>query len=542
MTPTSRAELHISGMSCADCALSVKRALEAAGRRDVDVDWQSGRATVTTDGTTPRQLAHPLDGSQYRVERIAEPGTPAGTDAGSFGYDLAVIGSGGGAFSAAITARRQNRSVVMVEAGTFGGTCVNVGCIPSKALLAAAEARHRAGDARFPGVITEAGPVDFRALIDGKREIVDGMRQHKYVDLANEYEIDRVEGHARFVEGPALEVDGRRITATHYVVATGAEPQIPDIPGLADAGYLTSTTAMELEALPASMLVLGGGYVAMEMAQLFSRIGSEVTVLVRSQLARREEPEVADAIRDAFAAEGIRVIEGVSPSEVQRDGEGIVALVAGTELRAEQVLVATGRRPRTRGLGLDAVGVDTGPGGEILVDADMSTSNPRIWAAGDVTGHPQFVYVAAKQAALAVENAFEQAGRRLDYSALPRITFTSPTIASAGITEAEAHEQGIDCECRVLALDDVPRAIVSRNNRGVVKLVAERTSGRLLGVHLVAEGAGDAILAGVYAIDARRTVADLADAWDPYLTIGEAIHLAAVSFTRDPSKLSCCAA
>jgi mercuric reductase len=186
--------------------------------------------------------------------------------------------------------------------------------------------------------------------------------------------------------------------------------------------------------------------------------------------------------------------------------------------------------------------VQVGPEEEILVDADMSTNNPRIWAAGDVTGHPQFVYVAAKQGAIAVENAFEHAGRRIDYSAMPRITFTAPTIASAGITEAEAHEQGVECECRVLDLDNVPRAIVSRNTHGLVKLVAERDSGRVLGVHLLAEGAGDAILAGVYAIETERTIDDLANSWNPYLTIGEAIHLAALSFTRDPSRLSCCAA
>lgn len=457
-------------------------------------------------------------------------------------YDLAVVGSGGGAFAAAIAARRRDLSVVMVEAGPFGGTCVNVGCIPSKALLAAAEARRRAGESRFPGLRTEAGPVDFPALVAGKREIVEGMRQRKYVDLAEEYAIERVEGRARFVEGPAVEVDDRRIEAAHYLVATGSQPAIPDIPGLADSGYLTSATAMELDRLPTSLLVLGGGYVAMEMAQLFAHLGTEVTMLVRSQLARREEPELADGMRAAFRAEGIRVIEGLSPSEVHRDGKGIVAAAAGTEFRGERLLVATGRRPRTHGLGLETAGVQLGPDGEAVVDADMSTGNPRVWAAGDVTGHPQFVYVAAKQGALAVENAFERTGRRVDYSALPRITFTNPTIASAGITEAQAHEQGIDCECRVLGLEDVPRAIVSRNTGGVVKLVAERETGRVLGVHLLAEGAGDAILAGVYAIDGRRTVADMANAWDPYLTIGEAIHLAAVAFTRDPSKLSCCAA
>jgi mercuric reductase len=457
-----------------------------------------------------------------------------------FDYDLAIVGSGGGAFAAAIAARRRGLRVVMIDRGTIGGTCVNAGCIPSKALLAAAEARHRAGERRFPGIATEAGPVDFRALIAGKREIVEGLRASKYLDLAEEHGIELVEGGARFVEGPALEVDGRRVEAAHYLVATGSEPHVPDIPGLRGGRYLTSTTAMELDHLPSSMIVLGGGYVAMEQAQLFAHLGTQVTMLVRSELARREEPEIAEGIRDAFLGEGIDVVEGVQVTAV-RDGE-VIAVAGEREYRAEHLLVATGRRPRAEGLGLEAVGVRLGAGGEVVVADDMSTANPRVWAAGDVTGHPQFVYVAAKHGALMVENAFDRAGRRVDYSALPRVTFTSPTIASAGITEAEALERGLECECSVLGLETVPRAIVSRNTRGVVKLVAERDSGRLLGVHLLAEGAGDAILAGVYAIEARRTVADMAGDWDPYLTIGEAIHLAALAFTRDPSMLSCCAA
>jgi mercuric reductase len=457
-------------------------------------------------------------------------------------YDLAIVGSGGGAFAAAIAARRKGLQVVMIERHTVGGTCVNVGCIPSKALLAAAEARHRARLSRFPGISTEAGPVDVAALIADKREIVETLRDEKYVELAAEYGFELLHGDATFVDGPALEVDGRPVEAAHYLVATGAKPRIPDIPGLADSGYLTSTTAMELDHLPESMLVIGGGYVAVEQAQLFAHLGTRVTVLVRSRLARREEPEIAAAIRKVFASDDIAVIEHTVPTKVHRDGSEVVVRADGRELRADELLVATGRRPRTDGLGLHAVGAQVGPGEEILVDSDMSTGNPRIWAAGDVTGHPQYVYVAAKQGAIAVENAFEHAGRRIDYSALPRITFTTPTIASAGLTEAEAHERGLDCDFRVLDLRNVPRAIVSRNTHGVVKLVAERDSGRVLGVHLLAEGAGDAILAGVYAIEAERTIEDLADSWSPYLTIGEAIHLAALSFTRDPSRLSCCAA
>jgi len=457
-------------------------------------------------------------------------------------YDLAIVGSGGGAFSAAIAARRRELRVVMVESGTVGGTCVNVGCIPSKALLAAAETRHRAGQERFPGIRTEAGQVDFAALVAGKGEIVDGLRQEKYLDLAAEYDIELLDGNARFTEGPALEVDGRGIEAAHYLVATGAEPAIPNIPGLPDSGYLTSTTAMELDHLPESLIVIGGGYVAMEQAQLFAHLGTQVTMLVCSKLARTEEPEVSETIREAFEADGITVHEGLMPERVLRDGDGAVVSVGGRDLRAEHVLVATGRRPRTEGLGLEAVGVELGEGGEVIVDDRLSTSNPRVWGAGDVTGHPQFVYVAAKHGALVVENAFEGADKRIDYGALSRITFTNPTIASAGLTEAQALERGIECSCRTLSLEHVPRAIVSRNTRGLVKIVAERESGRIVGVHIIGDGAGDVILAGSLAVQTGMTVEQLASGWNPYLTLGEGLYLAAQSFTRDPGKLSCCAA
>ncbi len=457
-------------------------------------------------------------------------------------FDLAIVGSGAGAFAAAIAARQRDLRVVMIERATVGGTCVNVGCIPSKALLAAAQGRWDAVRARFPGVRTTAGPVDLPAVIAAKDEIVESLRQEKYVDLAADYGFEVIAGEARFVSGPALEVDGRRIAAAHYLIATGAVPHVPDIPGLRESGYLTSTTAMAVDRLPASLLVVGGGYVALEQAQLFAHLGSRVTVLVRSSLARGEEPEVADAVRAAFLEDGIDVVEGAAPSAVRRDGDHVVVTAGTREWRADQVLVATGRRPRTGGLGLDSVGVEVGAAGEVVVGADLRTSNPRIWAAGDVTGHPQFVYVAARHGAMVVDNAFGDAGRTLDYTALPRITFTSPTLASAGLTVAQARDAGHDVDSRALDLASVPRAIVSRTTRGLVKLVAERASGRILGVHLVGEGAGDVILAGIYAIDNRMTVDQMAASWNPYLTLGEAVHLAAQSFTRDPSRLSCCAA
>ncbi len=535
-------ELEISGMTCAACARHVAEALREAGADEVAVDWRSGRARVEPDGAQASELGRALDGTKYQVVRVLESDRRGPGSDGDYEYDLAIVGSGGGAFAAAIAARRRDLRVVMVERGVVGGTCVNTGCIPSKALLAAAESRHHAIAHNFPGVPTSAGSADMAQLVDSKDELVTGLRHSKYIDLADEYGFEIVEGNARFVDGPALDVNGRRLEAAQYLVATGAQAAIPDLPGLAEAGYLTSTTAMELRELPQSLIVIGGGYVAMEQAQLFAHLGTTVTMLVRSVLARGEEPEISEAIRDAFVDEGIDVREGVVPDAVWRDGRHVVVSTAGQELVADHVLVATGRRPSTDNLGLSEVGVGVRMDGAIVVDDDLSTSNPRIWAAGDVTGHPQFVYVAAKHGALVVENAFDGAGRRIEYGALPRITFTNPTIASAGITEAQAQARGMDVSSRTLDLQHVPRALVSRATRGLVKVVADSETGRIVGVHIVGDGAGDVILAGSLAIQAGMTVEQLAAGWNPYLTLGEGLYLAAQSFSRDPSKLSCCAA
>ncbi|SFQ71506.1 mercuric reductase [Amycolatopsis arida] len=467
-------------------------------------------------------------------------------------YDLAVIGSGAGGFAAAIAARTRGRTVVMIERGTVGGTCVNTGCVPSKALLAAAEARQVSLVDRFPGLDVAPFGVDLPRLLGAKRDLVGALRAEKYTDLAAEYGWDIVAGSARFdTEGldPVLRVDltaggSRTVTAEHYLIATGSTPEVPPIEGLAESGYLTSTTAMELDTLPASMLVVGGNAVGLEQAQLWHRLGVDVTVVeVADRLAPTEEPEVSAAVREAFTREGIRVVTDADLTRVEADPTGYRATLAGTssQPRAERLLMATGRRPVTAGLNLAAVGVKTGPRDAVVVDGHLRTGNPRIWAAGDVTGHPQLVYVAGAHGTLVVDNAFADARRVLDYHHLPRVTFTSPAIAAAGLTEAQAVERGHRCECRVLPLEHVPRALVNRDTLGLVKLVADRDTGRLLGAHTVADGAGEMIATAVYALAHRMTVHQMAELWCPYLTMAEGIKLAAQTFTRDPATLSCCA-
>ncbi len=459
------------------------------------------------------------------------------------GHDLAIIGSGGAGFAAAIAASRRGLRVVMVERSTIGGTCVNVGCIPSKALLAAAEARHVGVEDRFPGIATSAGPTDFAALIAGKAGIVTALREERYEDLATDYGWEVRRGDARFVAGPALEVGGERIEAAHYLVATGAAPSVPAVPGLAGTGYLTSTSALGLDELPGSLIVVGGSSVGLEMGQGFARLGSSVTLVEKSdRLAPGEEPEISEVITGVLADEGVEIWTSASLTGVSReDGEVVARVADARELRADAILMATGRRPVTAGLGLESVGVETGPLGEVVVDAGLRSTNPRIWAAGDVTGAAQFVYVAGAHGTMVVDNAFGGAGREVDYSHLPRVTFTSPNLAAVGLTDAQAADAGIDCRCRVLPLSYLPRAIVNRDTRGVVKIVAEVGTGKVVGIHMAAANAGEAILAATYALAAGMTTDQIASTWAPYLTMAEGIRLAALSFRTDVAELSCCA-
>ena len=537
------ASIHVAveGLTYEHCETSLTAALRDAGATAVEADFRRGRASADFDGD-PNALADAISQAGYIAGHIEnEPAEIVSTITGALegDYDLAVIGSGGAAFAAAIRATNLGARVVVIERAAVGGTCVNVGCVPSKTLLAGADAFHTAGSHPFAGLPTTARSPDLAALVAQKDELVAQLRQTKYVDVAAAYGFDILHGEARFVDPDTLGVGGQRLRAAWYLVATGSEPKVPDLPGLAEADYLTSTTAMELTRVPARVVTIGGGFVGMEQSQLLARLGAEVTVVGR--LAPRAEPELAAWMGRVFADEGIAVLAQRAVA-VARDGAGTVVITAdGTRLVADAILVAAGRDAQVADLDLDAAGVKLDHDGFVAVDDELRTSNPRVFAAGDVTGAHQYVYVAAAQGNLAAENALTDAHRRMDYAGLPSVIFTDPALASAGLTEAEARAAGLDVATRVLELENVPRALANRDTRGAIKLVADAVTGKVLGVHVVAEGAGDMILAGVYAIKFGLTVEDLATTWAPYLTMSEGLKLVAQSFKGDVKKLSCCA-
>ena len=455
-------------------------------------------------------------------------------------FDLAIIGTGGAAFSAAIRAHELGADrIALIEQGTLGGTCVNVGCVPSKTLLAAARVTDVSRHHSFVGVPHADGLVDLAALVGQKDELVAEMRQGKYLDLANLYGFDLIEGQARFHSTDEVLVGDRSIRADRFIVATGAEPALPTIDGLNDVPVLTSASAMELTELPEQLLVIGGGFVGLEQAQMFRRLGAEVTLVGR--IAPHAEPELAGMLADALRAGGIDVHAGRATRVRTQANQIIVETGHGARLAGSHLLVATGRRPRTTELDLPAAGIDVDDRGRIITDPQQRTTNSIVYAAGDVTAAHQFVYLAAAQGAIAAENAITDQGSTVDLAGLPQVIFTDPQLASAGLTEAQAHVQGWDTDSRVLPLDKVPRAVVEHDTRGAIKIVADKHTHRVLGIHALAANAGDLMLAATYAIRSQMTVEDIALTWAPYLTYAEGIRLTARSFDHDVERLSCCA-
>jgi len=461
-----------------------------------------------------------------------------------------VIGAGSAGFSAAIRAAELGARVALLGHGTIGGTCVNTGCVPSKTLIRATDIVHQTATAKyFAGLAGGAAVENWADLVAQKDELVAAMRGEKYLKLLPAYDrIAYLEGAARLAPG-GVTFDGRSIAAPRVVIATGAGIHVPPIPGLDRVPYLTSETAMALTALPESMIVIGGGYIGCELGQMFARAGVKVTIMCRSRLLPEGEPEISAALADCLRDDGIDVRTGVAYGGVTHGvvaGSRDIAVTftgggAPETVHAETVMVAAGRRPNTDGLGLGEAGVSMTADGGIAVDGEMRTTAPGIFAAGDVTGRDMYVYMAAYAGKIAAENALGGDARRYDNAAMPGVTFTDPQVAHVGLTEAAAREAGMVPKILVLRLSSLPRAIAARDTRGLIKLVADRASDRLLGAHLLAPEAGDAVQTAAMALKAGMTAGELAATIFPYLTTVEGLKLAAQGFEKDVALLSCCA-
>ena len=541
-------KMHIQGMTCTGCENHIEKSLKNIGAENIKVSFRRNEAVFKlADDRAVEKAIKAVKKTNYLPGEVEEVTNQKRTVSNSQkDYDLLIIGSGSAAFSAAIKAVEHGAKVGMIERGIVGGTCVNVGCIPSKTLLRAGEINQSAHMNPFDGLHTSAKEVELKDLINQKDELVGQLRNQKYIDLIEVHGFDLIKGEAKFINESTIEVAGQTFSAQRFLIATGASPLLPDIPGLEEVDYLTSTSLLELEKLPKSLTVIGSGYIGRELGQLFHNLGAEVTLIQRSKrLLKEYDSEISEAMDKSLKEQGIQLVTGVAYNRIEQEGEiKKVHVTVNGEIKtieSEQILVAAGRTPNTEALNLKAAGVQIGPDNEVMINEFAQTSNKKIYAAGDVTLGPQFVYVAAYVGGIVADNAIAGSNKKIDLTVVPGVTFTNPGFATVGLTEKQANEKGYEVKTSVLSLEDVPRAIVNHDTIGVIKLVVNKETLQILGVHIVAENAGEVIYGATLAVKFNLTIDDLKDTLAPYLTMAEGLKLAALAFDKDVSLLSCCA-
>jgi mercuric reductase len=461
---------------------------------------------------------------------------------------VVIIGTGSGAFAAATKATEGGARVTLIErADVIGGTCVNVGCVPSKIMIRSAQLAQQQRQNPFEGLQNSEPVIDRNALLLQQRARVDELREAKYESILDGNDsIQLVKGDASFKDANTLLVTGKdgdeqTLCADKILIATGSSPAVPPVPGLADVPYWDSTKALFAAAIPRRLVVIGSSVVAVEIAQAYRRLGAEVTMLARTRLLSQDDPALGAGLTDAFEREGIRVHAGTSASNVSFENDVFSISIDAEVLSADALLVASGRPANTAGLNLEAAGIDTSDDGAILVDDHMRTSAPHVYAAGDCTTQPQFVYVAAAAGSRAATN-MTGGDAALDLTTMPAVIFTDPQVATVGLSEDAAREAGIDTDSRTLDLENVPRSLANFETEGFIKLVRDANSDRLIGAQILAPEAGEIIQTAALAIRNKMTAQELADQLFPYLTMVEGLKLCAQTFFKDVKQLSCCAA
>jgi pyruvate/2-oxoglutarate dehydrogenase complex dihydrolipoamide dehydrogenase (E3) component len=456
-----------------------------------------------------------------------------------FDRDLIVIGAGSGGLVSAYLGAALRARVSLIEKHRMGGDCLNTGCVPSKALIRSARFLAQASRARDLGFDSAAVEFDFARVMERVQRIVRRVEPHDSVERYTKLGVDCIQGEARITSPWRVEVDGRSLTTRNIIVATGASPCIPSIPGIETIDYRTSDSIWELRTLPQRLLVLGGGPIGCELAQCFARFGSHVIQLVRSdRLLRAEDPEFSALLMHGFENQGIEIRTGHTAKEFRlTDGrKTLLAEHSGREVEIEfdEVLVATGRQAGSRGFGLEELGVALRADGTVEVNDYLQTRYPNIYAVGDVTGPHQFTHMAAHQAWYAVVNSLFGSFRRfrVDYSVVPRATFTDPEIARVGLNEQEATRAGTPFEVTTYPLDDLDRAIADEAAYGLVKVLTAPGKDRILGVTIAGEHAGDVIAEFVTAMRHGLGLNRILGTIHIYPTLTEANKYAAGNWKR----------
>jgi pyruvate/2-oxoglutarate dehydrogenase complex dihydrolipoamide dehydrogenase (E3) component len=445
--------------------------------------------------------------------------------------DLLVIGGGSGGLSVAAGAIQMGASVVLVEKGRMGGDCLNTGCVPSKALIAAAKVAQSFRRAEPFGIGAREPEVDFGKVHGHVHDVISAIAPHDSVERFEGLGVKVISGAARFVSRDTVEADGLHITARRIVVATGSKASVPPIPGIRDAGFMTNENLFDMKSLPRKLIVIGGGPIGIEMAQAFRRLGSEVAVLERFSILPRDEPEAAELIREVFCEAGIEVRENVSISRVERRPDGVSVLLEDSgqpQVSGTHILVAAGREAVTNGLNLEAAGIEFDHKG-IKVDAGLRTSNKRVFAIGDVASGPQFTHVAGYHAGVVIRRALFGLPAKVNYSALPWVTYTDPELAHTGMTEKAALDAGHAVQILHARLNENDRARAERETKGFAKIVLGKR-GRILGATIAAPSAGEMIGMWTLAIAQKAKIGTIASMTAAYPTLSELSKRAAGSY------------
>ena len=464
--------------------------------------------------------------------------------------DLIILGSGSTAFAAAIHAVSFGARVLMFEKSVMGGTCINWGCIPSKTLIHAAlfnhEARLGAGIGLNTG--TAPGEVDAGRLFKHRDGVVEKLRRERYLEvLAGLHGLELVKGTARCVGRRTVECEGQVYRSDRILIATGGIPRVPRLPGLDQCDWLTSRSALLQKQLPASLVIIGGGVIAVELGQMYVRLGCRVTIIEHGpRLLPAVEPELSAVVEKVLVREQITVVTGATVCALERRGgtNAVIVEVSGDRhtFCCEKLLLAVGTEPASNDLGLEHAGVERDAKGFIITDSSMRTTAEGVWAAGDVVGRTMIATVGAREGIVAVDDMFNPGcGCRMDYLAAPMAIFTDPEVAMVGHTEVSAHTAGFEVAVNTIPAGAIPKAHVTGATDGVIKMIADKVTGRLLGVHLACHRGAEMINEAALALHLRATVTDLATTMHVYPSIGEGLKLCAQGFDRDISKLSCCA-
>lgn len=558
--------VEITGMTCDHCAKSIEKSLaKNESIKEVQVSYPRGRGEFTFDSsqTSKDQIIGTINSmGNYKV--VSETNNGSGSQNTNLSEEMAtskspsknrfkliIIGGGSAAFSAAIKAEGLGLSTLMVNAGLeFGGTCVNVGCVPSKTLIRAAETAYHATHSNFAGIKPKGVDIDFAQVIKDKKQLVATLQQKKYMDVVSDFQnLTLLKGWAEFVDNKTIIVDGKdEYTADKIIIATGATTKVPQIDGLNEIGFLTNVSLFDIEEKPESITIMGAGYIGLEIAIAYHRLGVKVRIIeFTDRVLRTQTPDISAELEKNMRNEGIEILPNFRAVKFEKQGTDTIIHCKCPDgsftriIEPGKIVVATGTQPNTDKLGLHNVGLELTPHGNINVNEKMETNLPNIYAVGDVADTPAFVYTAAFEGRIAVENAFSGTENKADYSSLPWVVFTDPQIAGAGLDETQAAEQDIPFEVSKLELKDVPRAIAANDTRGFIKLIRHTETDKLIGARIVAPEGGELIQQLSMAIKYGITVTELAESFYPYLTLGEGIKLAAITFGKDVSTLSCCA-